>query len=287
MTDEQRLLSLSLRWSVCYVMRRCTKNGNKTPNSNNEPPTRCDQMQHPSAQRERAEGKRIVYRAHFKRLLSLPMSIRDKLVIELPTLQAFRSGEVSTLRAEHVDIENGDIQVLDSKKRQLFTLPLDPTVAEHIIQLNIHEGYLITGRKRTGLGLHVTHVERIWADRCIEAGVPVMSPRMGRAYKACSMIYGFSPTTGARRPKKSVVCVMHYLRHDNLQSTQHYVASPNLVYYEDFKAECQEGEESPFDGSECLLMDRCLGYEFGCHCRMFQRGRMFPEATINTEIKQP
>jgi len=215
----EKTLSLSLRWSVQAVImskhfsikKRSRKQKGMAP-----------------------EGRIVVYREYFQRLLKTSMPLRDRLVIELPCFEGLRSGEVSSLRAEWVDIENGDIKVLDSKKHTMFTLPLDPTVAKHIIQLNIHEGFLIRAlphaRRQSGVGLSVTHIDRIWADQCKKADVPVMPARMGRCYFACQWHFV---------ERKSMFHLMAMLRHDSLQSTEHYLSK--LVDYEDLKAEFQQG----------------------------------------------
>jgi len=241
-----KTLLLSLRWSVCYVLRRSTKNGNKTPDSNKQAPTQ-KHMQHSSAQRERAEGKIVVYREYFLKLLATPKSLRDQLIIELPCLEGFRTGEVSTVRAEWFDVPNGDLQVLDSKNGKMYTLPLDSTVAKCFLQMNVTEGPLITGRKHTGKGLSSCHIERIWSDCCWNANIPVMHPRLGRAYLATFEHFVLG---------KPTAYIQWELRHDSLQSTEHYLS--RIVDYKDMKAMFYVG-----------------------------KGRMFPEATINTEIKQP
>jgi len=180
------------------------------------------------------EGRIVVYRAYFQRLLKTSMPLRDRLVIELPCLEGLRSGEISTLRAEWIDLENGDIRILDSKKQTMFTLPLDPTVAKHVIQLGIHEGFLIRGRKRTGKGLSVTHVERLWKDYCVDAGIPPMSPRMGRAYFAVIEHFVL---------RKPIGYIQFMLRHDDLQSTEHYV-NCDIVDYGDMKEIFYQGKEN-------------------------------------------
>lgn len=93
-----------------------------------------------------ARSLSLVYRERFERLLASPKNLRDQLVIELPTLQGFRTGEVSSFRAEWVDFDKGILLVLDSNKHQLFPLPLHPTVAKHIMEYmqetGIKEGIL-------------------------------------------------------------------------------------------------------------------------------------------------
>jgi integrase len=234
---------------------------------------------------EGAESKLVICRQHFLKLLACPKPLRDQLLIELPALEALRSGEVSSLRVEYVDFERGDLQVLDSKKNELLMVPLDPTVAvhlaEYIQQEGLREGILIQplpyaphtghkpGSKTQGVGLSINAIEWTWKKWCRSCSLPPLTPRMGRAYKACSMLYGFSATTGLKAPKKSIVCIMNFLRHDDIQSTEHYVSSKHMVNYEDFKAEFYEGLKSPFS-SGCARTESCPVSCEDCHCKFYQ-----------------
>jgi len=234
--SQSHLVYAVIRWQVEIringklkaALSTRTRKGKSTikPTAATKPPT------------EREGGKIIVYHEYFRLLLTAPKSLRNQLVIELPTLQGFRTTEISTLQAEWVDVPNGDIQVLDSKKNTIFTLPLDPTVAEHYIQYvhetGIYQGALLQGRKRTGKGLSVTHIERIWTDQCEACGVPTMSPRMGRAYFAVVEHFVLGKPLGY---------VKFMLRHDSLQSTEHYLYN-RIVSYDDMKALFYRGKKS-------------------------------------------
>jgi integrase len=292
--ESHRLLSLSLKWSVCYVLRRSSTNDNKLFKCKSRDTTA-------NQQKEKGEQKLVVVRGHILRLLKQPKPLRDQLLVELPCLQAFRTGEVSSLRAEWVDLERGDIQVLDSKKFEMFTQPiisydLVKHLDEYMKLTGISEGILIQplpnahhigrkpGSKTVGAGLSTTQINRVWFKWEDICGIPKMPARMGRAYKACSMLYGFSAATGRKAPKKSIVCIMNLLRHNDIQTTEHYVSQSHLVNYEDFKAECLEGEDGKYSSffsplSPCQLKDTCHGFEPGCHCRMFQ-----PQ--LEVEVKQ-
>jgi integrase len=136
-----------------------------------------------------------VYRERFERLMALPKSLRDQLIIELPTLQAFRAGEVSSFRAEWVDFDKDILLVLDSNKQQLVPIPLHPIVAKHITQYiretQMPKGILLQSRRKSGHkvgsktrgeGLSESHIQRIWQGHCKRIGIPPMSPRWGRAF---------------------------------------------------------------------------------------------------------
>jgi integrase len=226
----------------------------------------------PKMQRENSSaGKIVVYRGYFVRLLSVPKPLRDQLLIELPTLQALRTGEVSSLKAEYIDFERGDMLILDSKKNELATRPLSPVVASHLAEymakMNVSVGYLFLPRRRRKLGnksvgasLTEWAILNRWAVWCGVAGVPVMNPRMGRAYFAVVEHYVLG---------KPLAYIQFMLRHDHLQSTEHYVHS-RIVCYEDQKALFLQGKRSPFSSSQCVNSNGCLGAMPGCHCRMFQ-----------------
>ena len=211
----------------------------------------------------RERGKIVIYQEYFRRLLAYPKGLRNQIILELPTLQAFRTGEVGTLQSEWVDVENGDLQVLDSKKGVKFTVPLDSTFAKHYLQYveetGITHGVLIRGRKHTGKGLSVTHVERIWFNECAAAGIPPMSPRMGRAYFAAKWHF---------IEKKSLYGLMTVLRHSNLRVTEQYIEK--LVDYEAVKTEFRQGQFSPLSLSPCQRSMNCPLAAPECRCRMFQ-----------------
>jgi len=222
-----------------------------------------------------SEGKIIVYRGYFVRLLSIAKPLRDQLIIELPTLQAFRTGEVSSFRVEYIDFERGDLQVLDSKKYKLFTIPLDGTVAQHLAQYihakGLTEGFVIqsetkAGRKRKlgsktkGVGLSLTAIQRVWDKWCVAAGIPVMSPRMGRAYFACVWYFV---------DHKNIYDLQAILRHDDILATEKYLSK--IHSYEDLKTEFYRGKKSAFSAlSSCTRFDACPLATPDCYCRMFQ-----------------
>lgn len=219
-------------------------------------------------------GKIVVYRRYFLRLLAYPKCLRDQLVFELPTLQAFRTGEVSSFHGEWADMENGDLQVLDSKKLELFTLPMHPTVAKHINaymkETGITEGILIKalpgaphiGRKAgsttIGMGMSITNLEKIWAKYCHLLEIPVMSPRYGRAYWLCMEHFV---------KQKPLYYTMTIMRHESMDVHQKYVA--RLIDYPAIKDMFNQGELPPFL-SLCVRSGQCPLSAPNCHCRMFQ-----------------
>ena len=220
------------------------------------------------------DGRLIIHRAYFAKLLAFPKPLRDQLVLELPILEAFRAGEVSSLRVEDVDFENGDLRILDSKKHKHFLIPLDPVLAVHADEYmrltGRTQGILIqplpgaphTGRKpgskTLGAGLSVKTIEYIWANNCERAGVPVMSPRVGRAYFAAKWHF---------IERKSLYGLMMILRHTDLQVTVRYIS--RLCDYLTVKNEFYQGEDSPFS-SGCARAESCPVSCEDCHCKFYQ-----------------
>ena len=217
---------------------------------------------------EKPESKIIVYRKHFLKLLAYPKSLRDQLLFELPLLQAFRTGEIVTLRVEDVDFENGDIYVLDSKKHKYFPVPLDPRVAEHLeeyIKSNrLTSGYIIQkgergrpAKEHQETSIVTETIVKVWQRYCIALDLPEMSPRMGRAYFSVKWHF----VDG-----KSVYGLMAILRHTQFETTVHYLAK--LIDYPSVRSEFYQGIETPF-ASECARSKFCPNSCHGCHCKAF------------------
>ena len=265
--------SLSL-WTIRVKVYTNTKSHNKTPNLNNEAPTQ-KHLKTSSAQREKAEGNIEVHIRYVQQLLTAPKTLRNQVLCEAAFLQALRSGEISSLRREWLDFETGYYQLLDSKKNMMFTRPMEIQFAKHTFEL-IQEtgntkGILIqplpdaphTGRKQgsktPGEGLSTNYLADIIAKCCVAAGVPIMTPRIGRANVAVKEHFFLG---------KPAAYIQWLLRHDNLQSTEHYLSK--IVCYEDMKTLFFQGKESPFYRSECGRSDSCPLSAPGCCCRMFQ-----------------
>jgi integrase len=267
---RKRILSLYdtkkwrvLRWSVCAIL--VSKKFILLKPAHQKGEDYATGLFHSS---EEKEGKIVVYRAYFVRLLATPKSLHDKLVVELPLLEALRTSEVCTLTVEHVDFEHGDLQVLDSKKHQLYPVPLDPTVAQHlaayIAEKGLQSGVVLqrqrkAGRKQQVEGGRLTNqaVIQSWWKLCGQAGIPRMSPRMGRAYFAAKWHYV---------DHKSMYGLMAVLRHNDILATQRYLAK--IIDYASVKAEFYRGTKSPFQ-SRCVNSDKCPMAAEDCYCKSF------------------
>jgi len=281
---EGSLNRRSSMWSVQAVLYTHTITVKKTSKPINRHPTH-DTLSQPA--RERGESRIVVYREHFRLLLSNPNTLlRNRLILELPSLQGFRSGEVSNFKAEYANFERGLIGVMDTKKHCLFWNPMRKTVAKHLDQYmeltGIRKGILFralpgaphTGRKpgskTKGEGLSIKHIEVIWANECIDTGIPPMAPRTGRAFFAVWWI---------RIKHKPIAYLKVQMRHTTVQHTEDYwnkiLDGDDLMDEfqdadsEDNGVEFSQGQPSPFSLA-CKRFDGCPLAAPGCRCRMFQ-----------------
>jgi integrase len=178
----------------------------------------------------------VIHRSHILRLKKFPKPTRDQLCIELATDMGLRSGEISTLRIENIDLEKGKIYIIDSKKKTLYPLALTYEVAQHIdeVKAGREEGWLILQGKRNAwrrgkpmTTIALCYIWRKWAKR---AGIPnwrKYNPRLGRHYFACEW---------ARRGG-NIEILRRILRHSQLTTTQLYLS--RLLFWEDEQAEYQ------------------------------------------------
>jgi hypothetical protein len=153
-----------------------------------------------------------------------------------------RTGEIATLRIENIDFESRSFQVLDSKKKILFPLPLD-MVTLQLIQDLIRErleGYVFTRTQswkyvKKDLPLSVALIWYIIHEIGLNAGVRGFKPRMLRQYFAAHWV---------RDENKSVSTLQEILRHTSLETTQIYIG--RMSFWEDTQAEYDQVKSGPF-----------------------------------------
>ena len=175
----------------------------------------------------------VLYRRAMLRLLAWPKPAFDQLAIALPCLMAFRAKEVGTWRAEYIDFQEGDAQVLDAKKKRLFVVPLNTQVArdaEKVLE-GRGDGYVLRSRshvwKDKGTPLTPTAIWFIWHKWIQLAGldhVEDLSPLTGRRFFAAEWYYSQG---------LSLVTLQRIMRHTHFETTVHYVHT--LVFHEDVK----------------------------------------------------
>lgn len=220
-------------WEIRWVLYTHTTNPKATINRTKDTLT---------ASSEREGGRSFVlYRHELLRLLAAPKSPHDALIVESPCLMGFRTKEVATWRAEYIDFQHGDTQVLDAKKHRLFTVPLNGLVAKHAEQIlaGRTEGCVIPNLSRAHKGRTeplsteaVWYVWRKWARKLdLYPSPEAYSPIVGRRFFAAEWYYTC---------KLNVVPLSRIMRHGNPEETLRYVA--NILFYEDLKRDYAEFE---------------------------------------------
>ena len=169
--------------------------------------------------------------------------LRDYLLIRLPMKIGLRTGEICSLRVEDINFQERTFQVLDSKKKRLYPLPLDAVTLQLIQDLvgSRREGYVFTrevysrswSHVKAGLPLRVGTVE-VRVKRIAEAaGVKGFTPRLLRHFFAAEWY----------RRGGSLELLRRILRHKSLAYTQFYLS--RLVYFEDLQGEYQKLQSGP------------------------------------------
>ena len=182
--------------------------------------------------------------------------LRDYLMIRLPMKIGLRATEVCTLQIQDIQFDTRSFQVLDSKKKRFYPLPLDILTLQLIrdlVKLR-KNGYVFQreGKK----SWHKKHRGQplaratVW-DRVHKigraAGVHEFHPRLLRHYFAADWAYV---------QKKSIEGLRRILRHKNLFITHRYLA--RLVFFEDLQQEYEETQNpytSPLTQTKPLLTD--------------------------------
>jgi integrase len=165
---------------------------------------------------------------------------RDYLLIRLPMKIGLRTGEICTLRIENIDFERRIFQVLDSKRKQFYPLPLDPVTLDLIQRLvgNRLKGYVFRQwktwfQKRADRPLDTNSVWIRVRLIAAAAGVDNFSPRILRHYSASEW----------HRSGRSLEVLRRILRHKSLAYTQFYLA--RLVCLEDIQREYDQVMNGP------------------------------------------
>jgi integrase len=164
-----------------------------------------------------------------------------------------RTGELCTLQIEDIDFVDRSFQVLDSKQKTLYPLPLDMLTLQLIKDLvdNRLEGYVFTRthswkKAKKDKPLTVQEVWHVIHEIGLEAGVKGFKPRVLRQYFAA---------VWAHVEKKSLVTLQRILRHKSLETTQVYV--DKLVFWEDVQREYEGVRNEPFarGSNSCVCSD--------------------------------
>lgn len=191
------------------------------------------------------DGSITVSREDFTKLKNFPKPARDQLIILLSTDMGFRSGEVATVRIENIDLDKGNVLVLDSKKYRLYPIPMTYQVARTIEQVlagdKRDEGYIIQqhdrcawrrGKPVTTIGL--CDIWKRWARRAGIRSWQQYTPTLGRHYFAAWWHYV---------KHGNLEILRRIMRHKHLTTTQVYLSK--LIFYEDVQAEMQRLQTLP------------------------------------------
>lgn len=182
---------------------------------------------------------------------------RDYLIVRLPMKVGLRTGEIASFRIENIDFDMRSFQVLDSKQKRLYPLPLD-VVTLQLVQDLIRErleGYVFTRaqswkRVKQGEPLSGEMIWHVIHDAGADAGVEGFKPRMLREYFAANW---------AHTEHKSLPTLQQILRHKSLETTQIYINK--LVFFEDVQAEFDGVRNGPLTGESickgCSVVNVC------------------------------
>jgi len=180
----------------------------------------------------------VLYRRQMLQLLAYPKPVFDQLAIELPCLMGFRSTEVTSWLAEYIDFQNMNTYVMDSKKKDLFTVPLNLHVAKHAEKVlnGRTEGVLLRSRSNRNLGQQLTKfaIWHIWKKytKLLPNAVDI-SPLTGRRFFAAYWYHHL---------KLSLMTLSKILRHSGPAVTLGYVEK--LIFYEDVKSDYNSFQRS-------------------------------------------
>jgi len=160
-------------------------------------------------------------------------TLRNHVIVRLPMKIGLRTGEIASFKIENIDFDTRSFQVLDSKQKVLYPLPLD-MVTLQLIQDLIRErleGYVFTRARswkhvKEGMPLSVQEIWHIIHNVGADAGVEGFKPRMLREYFAANW---------AHTERKSLPTLQQILRHKSLETTQVYINK--LVFFEDVQRE--------------------------------------------------
>ncbi len=202
--------------------------------------------------------------------------LRDFCLIRVPMKCGLRPGEIACLRWENVDFHGLTLNVIDSKKKVAFPIPIDLATADYLRELKAdHAGGWVIRRNpnhvwhelETHLGYeNLEYIVKRWAKKAGCETWQKMRVYDLRHYFAANWVY---PSNG-KRPG-NLHALSKILRHKNLLSTQVYLS--RLVFYEDIQAEYNRLQTMPFVQQNGLNAQApAIGNEFfDMFCRVCNR----------------
>jgi hypothetical protein len=249
-------------------------------------------------------------RSDFRRLHDYTLahaSLRDFCIVRVPMKTGIRPGEVRCLQWNQVDFTRLTLNLIDSKKYEVFPVPMDALTAEYLQRL--HEKF-----RDTWVFAHdpESHAWKHWTtclsydafDKIIKKWARVagcqtwrhMTLYMLRHYFAANWAY---PPDG-RRPG-NLHALSRILRHKSLASTEVYLS--RLVFYEDLQAEYNRLQPSPLAQQPnaanlffehwcrrcdhqltCRFVDQAAANPWAMGCRFFEQKKLKKEEMQHNRI---
>jgi hypothetical protein len=175
--------------------------------------------------------------------------LRDYLMVRTPLYTGLRTGELCTLGIEDINFEDRTFLVLDSKRKQVYPLPLDPVTLDLLKEFigDRTKGYVFTHEfdsswKNQKKGVPLT-VSTVWCRiRRIaqQAGVEGFNPRKFRQYFAAMWILEERP----------IQTLQKILRHKSEEYCYWY--GSHFMFWEDLQADYDRIQDGPFVGNATI-----------------------------------
>lgn len=192
----------------------------------------------------------LLHRSDIQKLLQQPKILRDQIIVDLPTLEAFRTGEIAALDWQHVNEAERWIYVTNSKKDHLYPVPLDWQLAQRLKRFRQECGEPQYGGvirplpsvnvKRSAWGKPISNqaIEDVVKFYAREAGIfnwNQYNPTLLRAYFAAEWV----------SQKRSWKMLQTIMRHNSLSTTMRYAT--RIIFWEDLRTEFDRIQRIPTD----------------------------------------
>jgi len=165
--------------------------------------------------------------------------LRNQLVIDFPTKMGLRSGEITQIYGSDININQGRLNIRNSKSGHIYPIPIPYEIAEKLERYRYRQDKPLIRRllggsyteSRGGTPMHPTSLLQLWhrvAKRAQLETPKIYTPTLGRHYFAA--MWAFHPNPEKRG---NLEMLRRIMRHKNLAYTQVYLS--RLVFFEDIK----------------------------------------------------
>jgi len=181
-------------------------------------------------------------------IVEYPKILRDQIIIDFSRLQGLRTHEVATVRWSNLCLENGFINVLDSKKHVRVLLPLHWSLAERLMALKeetspSEDDWVIkplrsVNVKKSALGKPISNdaiadVVKWYAQKAGIFDWRRYNSTLLRAYFAADWV----------RRKRSLKMLQYMMRHNSLSMTFRYVSK--ILFWSELQREFNRVQQKP------------------------------------------